>query len=81
VRPSDRIDALVTVAEQTLRQAGLGLVRGDADVSPLVEDRCRACEWCEFQTVCRFDPAYNRTRSAENDLPQTTSAARTGDGQ
>lgn len=74
VKPAGQIDALVIVAEQTIRQAGTGLAGGDVAVSPLVEDRRRACLRCDFQTVCRFDPAYNRTRHAERDLPQATDA-------
>jgi ATP-dependent helicase/DNAse subunit B len=38
-------------------------------VAPLVENQTLACQTCQYQTLCRFDRAYNQPQKAEVCLP------------
>ncbi len=58
------------LVERTLQMAVEGIVEGRIPVAPLLEKRRLACCYCEYQTVCRYDPAYNRARRAESVLPK-----------
>jgi ATP-dependent helicase/nuclease subunit B len=68
------IDARLALAEQTVLFAAGGVAAGRIDVAPLVEKRTLACRTCDFQTVCRFDRAFNRPRLAEAVLPRLATA-------
>ena len=65
----ERIEQTLEVARQTVLQAAAGVGEGRVDVSPLVENKCLACRFCEFRPVCRFDRAFNDPREASRQLP------------
>lgn len=69
-KPAAKLDARLELARRTVLFATEGIARGAVDVAPLVEKRTLACRSCDFQAVCRFDPAYNPARPAETTLPQ-----------
>lgn len=67
--PADAIRDRVDLARATTAQAVEGISAGVISIAPLVERRRLACQQCDFQTLCRFDPAYNEPRVAEATLP------------
>ena len=44
-------------------------------MAPLVEKKTLACRTCEFGSVCRFEPVFNRPRAVEGALPALDSPA------
>lgn len=70
VAPANRLDQYLELARRTVLAAADGICSGCIDVAPLVENRTLACRLCDFQAVCRFDPAYNTPRAAEVALPR-----------
>jgi ATP-dependent helicase/nuclease subunit B len=84
-RTSDTCDAFELVARldlarRTILHAAAGIAGGRIDVAPLVENRTLACRTCEFATLCRFEPVFNRPRAAEKALPTLGTAAEAGSG-
>jgi ATP-dependent helicase/nuclease subunit B len=68
-KPAAAIEQRLDLAARTVLFAADGIQAGRIEIAPLVEKRARACSRCEFQAVCRFDPAYNPSRAAEAVLP------------
>ena len=66
---ADQIDARLTLAEETVRLAASGVCAGRIEIEPLVIAKRLACRDCAFQSVCRFERAYNRPRAVESALP------------
>jgi ATP-dependent helicase/nuclease subunit B len=77
--PSDGIEQRMELAAQTVLFAADGVVAGHINVAPLVENHQLACRNCEFQAVCRYDPAYNAARPAESVLPRLATSASEGE--
>lgn len=63
------LEALLGLAAATLQVAGEGVAGGCVEVAPLLENRTLACRQCPYGAVCRYDPAFNRSRVAELALP------------
>ncbi|MEW6200225.1 MAG: PD-(D/E)XK nuclease family protein [Planctomycetota bacterium] len=70
VAAAEDIAARIDLAAQTVLHAAAGIDRGAIDVAPLLEAKTLACRNCEFQALCRYDPAFNRPRRAETTLPR-----------
>jgi ATP-dependent helicase/DNAse subunit B len=68
-RPGPEITSRLDLARRTIVQTARGIIDGSVDVAPLVEGRRLACATCAYQSICRFDPAFNRPRAAERVLP------------
>ena len=68
-QPADALAARLDLARRTILLAGEGILGGVIDVSPLLEKKTLACQKCEFGTLCRFEPIFNRPRVAERSLP------------
>lgn len=73
-RPGIEIAARLELARATVLQTASGIVEGRVDVAPLVEGRRLACGTCSYQSICRFDTAFNRPRAAERVLPMLADA-------
>jgi ATP-dependent helicase/nuclease subunit B len=69
VRDASDLAARLDLAKRTILHAADGIAAGRIDVAPLVENRTLACRTCEFATLCRFEPMFNRPRAAERSLP------------
>ena len=69
VLTTQELDALLRQAEQTIYYGAERLARGLIDVTPLLEAKRLACLNCDYATVCRYEPAFNRPRRAETTLP------------
>jgi len=65
----DVLRAYLDLARATIAQAAGEIAAGDVTPAPLLENRSLPCRYCEFKSVCRFDPAYNQPRVAERALP------------
>ncbi len=65
----DALDARLELARATLCTAADAVARGVVDIAPLVENDTLACRDCSYNTLCRFDRAFNRPRPAETALP------------
>lgn len=68
-KPVGAVAARLALARETLVRSARGIVGGCVDVAPLVEGQTLACRSCDFRTVCRFEPLFNRPRPAERALP------------
>lgn len=53
--PADAFDALRVKVENHLRDYGQRIFAGESHRSPYRIGQHTACDYCEFQTVCRFD--------------------------
>ena len=72
---AEELQQRLRLAERTILHAAEGIIRGCIDVAPLVENRTWACRTCDFATLCRFEPVFNRARLAEESLPLLDQAA------
>ncbi|MFQ5806804.1 MAG: PD-(D/E)XK nuclease family protein [Phycisphaerae bacterium] len=79
-RPREELSGRLDLAQRTIRQLAEGIIAGRIDVAPLLENRTLACRICEFGSLCRFEPIFNRPRVAEKSLPVLgqTGAGRSG---
>jgi ATP-dependent helicase/nuclease subunit B len=48
--------ALLDAVEISLRQMGQGIYAGVAQLDPFRKGRLTACNYCEYQSICRIDP-------------------------
>jgi ATP-dependent helicase/nuclease subunit B len=67
--PAGHIAERLQQARHTIGVAVRGIAAGRIDIAPLVENRTRACAYCDFQPVCRFDRLLNEARPAATVLP------------
>jgi ATP-dependent helicase/nuclease subunit B len=54
--PAPEFEALRVKVEAHLRDYGQRIFAGEADLAPYRIGQHTACEYCDFQSVCRFDP-------------------------
>ena len=80
VRDASDLTARLDLARRTILQAADGIVAGCIDVAPLLENKTLACRTCEFATLCRFEPVFNRPRAAEKSLPVLGQVAESDSG-
>ena len=55
VRLFNGFGALLEKIEGDLRRHGARIFAGDIAAQPYRKGNDRACDWCQFQPVCRFD--------------------------
>lgn len=60
--PSGQFKALMDQVQTTLRNMGLQIFSGVADVSPYRKGSTTACDRCAYRAVCRIDPWTHRFR-------------------
>jgi ATP-dependent helicase/nuclease subunit B len=68
---SGDFEALLTRVEANLRSHGERIFAGDIAARPYRKGTERACDWCRFQAVCRFDSwvhPYNVLRKPLEDV-------------
>jgi ATP-dependent helicase/nuclease subunit B len=57
---SHEFAAILQLVERKLGELADGILAGDVSVSPYRINATSPCSYCEFRSVCRFDPAINR---------------------
>ena len=71
VKTAEEFELLMNHIEQTLKQAGEEILRGNANISPYKIGEDIACKFCPYIAICRFDkniPGYTyREITKEND--------------
>lgn len=71
VKTAEEFDLLMEHIEQTLKQAGEQILRGDTSIAPYKIGDDVACKFCPYIAICRFDKniaGYNyREINKEND--------------
>jgi ATP-dependent helicase/nuclease subunit B len=60
--PFGQFKALMDQVQTTLRNMGLQIFSGVADVSPYRKGSTTACDRCAYRAVCRIDPWTHRFR-------------------
>jgi ATP-dependent helicase/nuclease subunit B len=58
----EQFAAMLKLARQKLAELGDLILDGAIEVEPYRIGNESPCSWCEFRSVCRFDPAINRYR-------------------
>jgi len=81
--PSGEFHQLLDANEDHLRRHGSAIFAGTAGATPYRKGNERACDWCAFQTVCRFDSWENpfrilRKPSNPNDAAEPAPKAKRG---
>lgn len=62
-----QFDQLRDYVAQTIKRISLALINGDISIRPYRTDTVTACQYCEYRSICQFDPSqkgneYNRIR-------------------
>jgi ATP-dependent helicase/nuclease subunit B len=76
--PAVKFEALREKVEGHLRDYGRRIFAGETEVSPFRIGPQTACDWCDFRSVCRFDPW---TQQFRNLRPPAKPAKATGGTQ
>ncbi|MCP3032024.1 helicase-exonuclease AddAB subunit AddB [Halobacillus sp. A1] len=54
---SEKFNQLTGYIRQLMKNAGERVTDGEIDLNPFLKDDQTACDYCQFRSVCQFDPA------------------------
>lgn len=62
-----QFDLLRDYVASTIKRISLALINGDISITPVKTDKSTACDYCEYRSICQFDPGqpgneYRRVR-------------------
>ena len=58
----DQFDAILEHVKKLLAEMADDVLAGQVDVHPYMHGKRSPCPWCDYRSVCRFEPAANRYR-------------------
>lgn len=58
ILPEPALKRLMEITRENIRKLGNQIANGQIDISPVRDGTKTACEYCDFQAICRFDPKY-----------------------
>lgn len=76
-------DQLQGYIHQLMENAGLAITEGKVDLNPFQQQQSTACTFCEFRSVCQFDPTLaenNYRRLKEMKDEEVIEAIKRGEG-
>ncbi|MBN2260431.1 MAG: PD-(D/E)XK nuclease family protein [Clostridiales bacterium] len=53
-------DNLIDITKKNIMDIGNKIMSGEIAINPLKETSFKACDYCHFNTVCKFDPDFNK---------------------
>ncbi len=56
------LEALLAETRTLIARLGRQILDGRIDIAPTRVSSRTSCEYCDFASLCRFDPAYNKVR-------------------
>jgi len=62
-------DRLLEITRENIRQTGRSILEGDHRVAPLESGQNRACQYCDYASVCKFDPRFKDNDYRSEDFP------------
>ena len=68
-KPRIELESRIELARRTIAFAATGILAGEIDIAPLVENKTLACRNCDYAKVCRFEQIFNRPRRVDVALP------------
>ncbi|MBN2506687.1 MAG: PD-(D/E)XK nuclease family protein [Verrucomicrobia bacterium] len=68
--PTTKFHALLDHAETLLRDMGQRIYAGDVSIAPYQKGTDKACDHCEFASICRIDPWTHPYRVLKEDAPE-----------
>ena len=68
VLTKEAFTAMQKTAEKIIKQIAKEILSGNIDIKPIYNKKTKidACKYCEYKTICRFNPKQNSYAFIEN---------------
>lgn len=68
----EQFDKLRDYVSESIRKVSSAMISGDISIMPIKTDKMVACQYCDYLSICQFDPAqkgneFNKIRQLEAD--------------